>query len=154
GIVRLKNPSPETIERDFLNKTYPKPGSIPPAGPASPPNLAFLREKMLTTESPGDYAAFADAELLWGGSEALDRSIDYYREAFRRVPEFADAHFRLGVAYRMRYDSSRRQPGDFQKALIAWQDALDLNADQYIWRRRIQQYGPRLDKPYPFYDWI
>jgi len=25
---------------------------------------------------------------------------------------------------------------------------------RYIWRRRIQQYGPRMDKPYPFYDWV
>src|SRR5262249_17869371 len=24
----------------------------------------------------------------------------------------------------------------------------------YIWRRRIQQYGPRLDQPYSFYDWV
>ncbi|MEM7230569.1 MAG: hypothetical protein AAF517_00250, partial [Planctomycetota bacterium] len=26
--------------------------------------------------------------------------------------------------------------------------------NQYIWRRRIQQYGPRLEKPYAFYDWV
>ena len=26
--------------------------------------------------------------------------------------------------------------------------------EEYIWRRRIQQYGPRLDKPYAFYDWV
>ncbi len=32
--------------------------------------------------------------------------------------------------------------------------ALDLDPNQYIFRRRIQQYGPRLDKPYPFYDWV
>ena len=29
-----------------------------------------------------------------------------------------------------------------------------MDPNQYIWRRRIQQYGPRLDKPYPFYDWV
>jgi hypothetical protein len=32
--------------------------------------------------------------------------------------------------------------------------ALARNPDQYIWRRRIQQFGPRLDKPYSFYDWV
>jgi hypothetical protein len=32
--------------------------------------------------------------------------------------------------------------------------ALELDPNQYIWRRRIQQYGPRLEKPYPFYDWV
>jgi hypothetical protein len=35
-----------------------------------------------------------------------------------------------------------------------WQAALEIDPNQYIWRRRIQQYGPRLDKPYPFYDWV
>jgi hypothetical protein len=29
-----------------------------------------------------------------------------------------------------------------------------MDPNQYVWRRRIQQYGPRLDKPYPFYDWV
>ena len=47
-----------------------------------------------------------------------------------------------------------RQAGDFQAAVDHWQAALDIDPNQYIWRRRIQQYGPRLDKPYPFYDWV
>ena len=66
----------------------------------------------------------------------------------------ARAHFRLGVAYRMRFDSSRPKVEDFQHALEHWQKALELTPSQYIWRRRIQQYGPRLDKPYSFYDWV
>src|SRR5262249_27307617 len=64
------------------------------------------------------------------------------------------AHFRLGVAYRKRYDSDARQTGDFQRAVDEWKAALDLDPNQYIWRRRIQPYGPRLDKPYSFYDWV
>jgi len=52
----------------------------------------------------------------------------------------------------MRYDSLRRREGDLQKALTSRQDAQDSNPNHYIWRRRIQQYGPRLDKPYPFYE--
>ncbi|GAG28807.1 unnamed protein product, partial [marine sediment metagenome] len=39
-------------------------------------------------------------------------------------------------------------------AVDAWTTALSLDPNQYIWRRRIQQYGPRLQKPYPFYDWV
>jgi len=54
----------------------------------------------------------------------------------------------------MRFDSISPQTQDFEKALKHWQIALDMNPSQYIWRRRIQQYGPRLDKPYSFYDWI
>ncbi|MCA8970600.1 MAG: hypothetical protein KDC95_12475, partial [Planctomycetes bacterium] len=43
---------------------------------------------------------------------------------------------------------------DFQAAIDAWARAIDASPSNYIYRRRIQQYGPRLDKPYPFYDWI
>lgn len=63
-------------------------------------------------------------------------------------------HFRMGVALRLRYDSPYHRPQDFQRSLDAWTVALLANPGQYIWRRRIQQWGPRLDKPYPFYDWI
>ena len=54
----------------------------------------------------------------------------------------------------MRQESDLHQAGDFQKAVDLLGQALDLDPNQYIWRRRIQQYGPRLEKPYPFYDWI
>jgi tetratricopeptide (TPR) repeat protein len=54
----------------------------------------------------------------------------------------------------MRHESALRQAGDFQKAVDLWSQALAKDPNQYIWRRRIQQYGSRLDKPYPFYDWM
>jgi hypothetical protein len=54
----------------------------------------------------------------------------------------------------MRYDSPLRRPEDFQAALDEWSAALTLDPNQYIWRRRIEQYGPRLEKPYSFYDWV
>jgi len=44
--------------------------------------------------------------------------------------------------------------GGFNRAVQHWSDALEINPNQYIFRRRIQQYGPRLDKPYSFYDWV
>lgn len=64
------------------------------------------------------------------------------------------ASFRLGVARRLRYDSPSSTPEDFQASLDLWLAALREDPSQYIWRRRIQQWGPRLDKPYPFYGWI
>ena len=66
----------------------------------------------------------------------------------------ADDHFQLGVAYRKRYDSKLRESSDFATAVRHWSEALKLDPSNYIWRRRIQQYGPLLDKPYPFYNWI
>jgi len=64
------------------------------------------------------------------------------------------ALFRLGVALRQRYESRQRQAGDGQGAVTAWTEALQMRPDQYIWRRRIQQYGPRLDKPYNMFGWV
>ena len=63
------------------------------------------------------------------------------------------AAFELGVFYRMRYDA-QGDPADFESAVEAWGRAVEADPNQYIWRRRIQQYGPRLEKPYPFYDWV
>ena len=45
-------------------------------------------------------------------------------------------------------------PEDFRRSIEHWSKALELDPNQYIYRRRIQQYGPRLTKPYPFYDWV
>ncbi len=58
------------------------------------------------------------------------------------------------MAFRRRYDSPSARQGDFQRAIHYWEAALSVDPNNYIWRRRIQQYGPRLDKPYPFYDWV
>jgi hypothetical protein len=91
---------------------------------------------------------------IWGGAERLDQAIDAYARAVMLDPTDKNARFRLGVASRMRHESARRRPGDFQAAIDAWSRAQELDPNQYIWRRRIEQYGPRLAKPYPFYDWV
>jgi hypothetical protein len=75
------------------------------------------------------------------------------------VPEEEDpdedmVQFRLGVKSRMRFDAEEGTPEDFRKAVEHWEKALAIDPNNYIHRRRIQQYGPRLDKPYPFYDWV
>jgi hypothetical protein len=97
---------------------------------------------------------YADALSVWGGSERREEAIGGYEIAVRSNPDDAMARFRLGVAYRMRHDSDSSQEGDFQEAVQRWATALELDPNQYIFRRRIQQYGPRLDKPYSFYDWV
>lgn len=79
-----------------------------------------------------------------------------YNRALAGYRKGADAatQFKLGCALRARYESDQRLPGDGQAAVAAWGKALALMPNQYIWRRRIQQYGPRLAKPYNFYDWV
>ena len=100
------------------------------------------------------WRAFANLLVQSGRLDRIDEAIEAYGQALDLDPGDGWTHFRLGVALRKRYDSPHRQPGDFQAAVDAWKGALDIDPNQYIWRRRIQQYGPRLDKPYPFYDWV
>jgi tetratricopeptide (TPR) repeat protein len=92
--------------------------------------------------------------LLWGGTNRIDEAIEAYERAIRIEPSNGPTRFRAGTAFRARYDSPRRLAGDFGRAVQEWNRALEIDPNQYIWRRRIQQYGPRLDKPYPFYDWV
>ena len=148
GVIRFKGQR-EKLEA-FLESEYPEP---PEPGPSVVvrPDLARL-EKAAT--APDGWRQFADSVVLWGGDTQLELAISAYERALRAEPDDGPTHFRLGVAYRQRYDSAARRAGDFQKAVEHWGAALEADPNQYIWRRRIQQYGPRLAKPYPFYDWV
>jgi hypothetical protein len=155
GVIRLVNPPRKDagrLDEIFLSKAYPKPSVAGPKPPAAP-DLARLK----TAAASGTAAALRDygnALFLWGGPQRLNEAIEIYQYGLRQAPSDGGTHFHLGVAYRKRYDSEGRQAGDFQRAVDEWKAALDTDPNQYIWRRRIQQYGPRLDKPYSFYDWV
>ncbi|MFQ5677507.1 MAG: hypothetical protein ACE5G1_16580, partial [bacterium] len=96
----------------------------------------------------------ANQLILWDNPKGIAAAISAYKKALSENPNSGPLHFRLGVAYRMQYDFLSHQFEDFQAAVENWVKALEIDPNQYIWRRRIQQYGPRLDKPYPFYDWV
>lgn len=155
GIIRanrLSTSAAATIEEDFVNQTYEKPNNMPTAA-AMPTDLAGpeLLIRRIGTQSREE---FATALALWGGINRIGEAIENYQETLRTEPDNGPLQFRLGVAYRTRYDSDRHQMDDFSMAVEHWAKALEIDPNQYIWRRRIQQYGPRLDKPYPFYDWV
>lgn len=154
GVIRAVNPrfKPEEVGEKFLNLTYEKPAALPAAKDTFPDFKALGEATQRDTADA--WRAYADALVEWGKPEQLDDAIGAYQKALRLKPEDGDTYFHLGVAYRKRFDSSPRRAGDFQKAVDEWQAALAIDPNQYIWRRRIQQYGPRLDKPYPFYDWV
>ena len=131
GVIRVVNPKGDGLET-FLAADFA-------AGEVEPP-----------TFEPADEAtklAIAALNVERPDAAALDKAIDARHEG-------AEAQFRLGVLHRKRYDSPARKRDDFAKAVAAWGAALEASPGQYIWRRRIQQYGPLLDKPYPFYDWV
>lgn len=155
GIIRSINPQLDGASQflqEFLEPANGAPNT-PPSTEPRPPDLKRLRP--LTSRATAEsWRTYADALFLWGGADQIDEAIGAYHQSLQLAPKDAPTHFRLGVAYRKRYDSQRRRPDDFQMAVNHWNVALDLNPNQYIWRRRIQQYGPRLDKPYSFYDWV
>lgn len=116
-----------------------------------------LAKQTASSTDPKAWQELAEQRLLWQGDSGLRQAIADFRagiDAANESPISAELHFGLGVALRKRFDSSLRKPDDFQNAVHAWDQALALNPNHYIYRRRIQQYGPRLMKPYPFYDWV
>ena len=149
GIVRLINPDKDRIEEEFLSKRYDATlaAEAMPSGEAPvPPPTARA--------SAGEWRAYGDHLFRWQLPGGLTDVVTSYDRELALKPDDGPTHFRLGVAHRARYDSDDRQPGDFRKAVEHWEAAIDIDPNNYIWRRRIQQYGPRLNKPYPFYDWV
>lgn len=152
GVIRKARAKPEDLDA-FLETTWPAPSARAPEEP-SPACLVAP----VPSAAP-DRAAWPAVRALLEAA-ATDTGADP-ADAIRALATDAAAHpddpaaaFRLGVAYRLRHDGPHRQDGDFQRALDAWSRALQGDPSQYIWRRRIQQFGPRLDKPYAFYGWV
>jgi hypothetical protein len=154
GIVRATRPRPETLAAEFLDKNFKDDAPPAPSHATGPPDIAALLGKANVSPSADAWRALGDALTIWGGAGQINDAIEAYLRALALEPSDKIALFRLGVAYRIRHESAGRRPGDFQAAVDAWGRALALDANQYIWRRRIEQYGPRLAKPYAFYDWV
>lgn len=129
GVVRATRPKWEWIVEEFVDMNYPTPRAAAKKPEESPGVEKFLQRN-------------------WTGA------IDYFRGQTSLDPQNGEAWFRLGCALRARHDSGGSQLGDFQAAVAAWTQALEINPKNYIWRRRVQQYGPSGIKPYPFYDWV
>ena len=156
GIVRSVRPNVRTFERDFLDRTFEPPTGDSDAkpNPLVAPDLAHAKSAAEQSNTAAAWKQYGDELVLWGGDEQINSAIDAYRRALAIDPDDGDAHFRLGVCFRRRSETSLRDDGDFQRAVDAWGRGLDIDPNHYIRRRRIQQYGPRLAKPYPFYDWV
>ena len=149
GVVQNMRLQPQKFEQqfkqDFLAKEFPAPKDLTrrTALHADPQIQALLHSELNAQQWQKALAGFK-ADTKPTATKKMQHSDD----------QNAAAWFRLGVAHRMRYDSTHAHADDFQIALQSWQQALKLNPRQYIWRRRIQQWGPKLDKPYPFYNWV
>lgn len=150
GIIQAVQPRLDRAEEFidlFVNQSFDAPQNPPPA------QKFVTQAEKPTIQSAQALSDYAVALALWGDETQLNEAITVSQQALA-IQEDDRTHFNLGVIYRMRYDSAYRQDDDFSNAIHHWTQALNHDPNNYIWRRRIQQYGPRLDKPYPFYDWI
>ncbi|MEX2472655.1 MAG: hypothetical protein WEA34_10770 [Gemmatimonadota bacterium] len=158
GVIREVLPAMDedgSVDDDFVAETFGAPVEAPTEAPEpTRPDVGAIHERARSENTAEAWKAYGDAIAVWGGAGRVDQAIDAFERVIEADPSDGMAHFRLGVAYRMRHDSESRRERDFQRAVDEWSAALDIDPNQYIWRRRIQQYGPRLDKPYPFYDWV
>jgi len=151
GIVRfteLPMSAAKTIEQTFVDQKYDRRDA--PVVPK--PDLRALARAPRRTAA--DAIAYGDAVAVWGGAGHVDEAIDAYRQAVRLDAQNAIGHFRLGCALRERYDCAARRSTDFQQAVAQWDRAVELEPNRYIYRRRSQQYGPRLEAPAALFDWI
>ncbi len=144
GIIRKVNPSSEDVAA-FVET---------PVEGVSPRPAPPVRPDLTAGSAASDRRSWAEAAALWGAGGQLDEALRILEDLLSRSPADGALEFRAGVAFRKRHDSASRQPGDFQAAVRHWTRALEIDPNQYIWRRRVQQYGPRLAKPYAFYDWV
>jgi hypothetical protein len=155
GIVRTVGLTLERFD-EFMAASFEADGVE--AGAASGVGASRGPRALEPGASPTPDAALA--RLLWSRGEGESPSEAEFQACLDALEREAarsnapSASFRLGVARRLRYDSPAGLPADFQASLDLWGAALRGDPSQYIWRRRIQQWGPRLDKPYPFYGWI
>jgi tetratricopeptide (TPR) repeat protein len=180
GVTRSVNPSVDSILASFSGKKRPI-ATEASQTEQTKPDITALRRTAQTEDTYSAWINLGDALALWGHDGAAARdAIAAYTKAKEREPDNAEIYFRLGVAHRMEHDLSpeprsrqidlpanpiagfgafpsqegNQRVNPFQAAVDNWGKALELEPNQYIYRRRIQQYGPRLTKPYPFYDWV
>lgn len=149
GIVRGSAPrreDPLAVVQRFLSKSFPQPDATGAGQDEAPPDDR-------QAWSASDWRTHAERLVLGGQDGSLDAAIEAFGRALALDPRDGRSTFRLGVARRMRYDAGG-DPMDFHAAVEAWDLARRIDPNQYIWMRRVQQYGPRLMKPYPFYDWV
>jgi hypothetical protein len=153
GVVRAVKPNLEDVESQFIDKTFPADDKISRPEPPVVPDIDALQTVARKAKTAESWRGLGDALALWQAPARLGEAIAAYSHALELDDADGSSMFRLGVCYSMRNESDGRRSGDFQRAVDKWSEALATDPSHYIWRRRIQQYGPQSDKPYPFYSW-
>ena len=154
GLVRVINPGPKRLGRRFINKKFESEQSERRSPILEPLPPKYTRRMAGEARTGKSWREHGDASVLGGLPLQIREAIDAYQRAVSLDPKDAFANFRLGVAYRIRFDRPDRQLGDFQSAINAWRGAARADPRNKLFRSRIQQYGVRTERPDEMYGWI
>lgn len=156
GIVRGTPRSSRNFDLEFIEADFPKPNTTAPVLDSKTATVAFWEAQVAKQPGLASWLGLGDALLQWKpDQEGVMTAIQAYTQALESAPTRSDIMFRMGAANRMLYElKDQADSALFAQAVRHWESALDMNPNQYIYRRRIEQYGPRLKKPYSFYDWV
>jgi len=145
----------EKVKLEELNQDIdlaPVDSTADPASVFEIPNVETLQQ---TANSENTSQSWKNVgETIFNYSKDKHSSIQPFEKAVEIDPKDGIAWFRLGAALQWRSESEYAEDNDAQRARGAWGKARELNPNQYIWRRRLQQYGAVRDKPYSLYGWV
>lgn len=153
GIVIDAQFQPNELD-DFLARPEPDQSVPEDYNRAAIPDLDQLRTAAESDATSEAWLKYGAALFNYTQPQRMNDAVEALEQAVELNPENGQAHFALGGALRRRYEQDAPRPDDAQRAVDHWSAALDVDPNHYIWRRRLQQYGPRLDKPYNFYFWV
>ena len=154
GFVRRIDPDPDRLEERFVRRKFKyNPKARRPAT-EDLPDPTYTKRMVGEARTAASWRAHGDALVLGGLPPQIDEAIATYPHALKLDAADGLAYFRLGVAYRIRYDRPERQPGDFQAAIDAWSQAVRKRRRNAVFRSRLAQYGLRSDRSTSMYRWI
>lgn len=154
GIVRHIARSPDGLMEGFVNKkfAYDRVQVRPPLKEL--PNFKHTKRIASEARESFEYIEHGDACLFDPAPVLMAEAIDAYELALTKTPTDGMAAFRLGCAYRMRFDSATREAGDLRKSFDAWSVAARLDPKNEVTTRRLLQYAAPSDKPANSCGWI
>ncbi|MBX3395351.1 MAG: hypothetical protein KF841_08280 [Phycisphaerae bacterium] len=147
GFVRLINPVPETIEREFVKKKF-KAGKYEARAPElEPPNHRALKRMAAESRDESIERQLGDALVIAGSSVELDEGLRTYSRILQKNPKDSVAFFRLGVGLLARSESGEAEESDRDSALESLRNAAKLSPGNIVFQARLAEYDRKSAKP-------
>lgn len=152
GLIRLINPSPDTIDREFVKKKF-KVGKFEVRAPQLElPDPRALKRMAVESREGSIERQLGDALILAGTLVELDEGLRTYSRILQKDPKDSVAFFRLGVGLLTRSETSEAEESDRVSALESLRNAAALSPKNLMFRARVAEFDPKSAKPIPGVD--